>query len=337
MGESIFRHLYIALTVLLSFLVIGIAGFMIIEGYTIVEAIYMTVITLSTVGFKEVRPLSAGGQVFTSLLIISSFGTFAYVITILTRSLLTGELGRFLKLHRLEKKIQRLSNHTIVCGYGRNGRRAAQKLKAYGQKFVVIEMDKEIIDQYLFDQKIPYIQGDATDDAVLQNAGIDRARSVITTLSKDADNLYAVISARSLNPNLIIISRAATESAEKKLKKAGANNVVMPEGVGGAHMATLVTSPNIVEFLESISVEGSSAINLEEIEVSQITSDSAESLKLRDLALRQKTGCTIIGLKTPEGDYVINPGGELELTPNSRLFVLGNPEEIQELYKFLNS
>lgn len=331
---AIFRNLYLALGALFTVLAAGILGFSIIEGYSLLESFYMTVITLSTVGFKEVRPLTGNGQIFTALLIISSFGIFAYAISVVTRSILTGELGSYYKVYRLHNHIQKLEGHVIICGFGRNGRRAAKKLKAYQQDYVVVENNENTIEKHLKGTDTLFIKGDATADDVLNSAGINRAKSIITTLSKDADNLYVVITARELNRKINIISRAANISTEKKLKAVGANHVVMPEGVGGAHMATLVMSPNIVEFLEFISVEGSSNINLEEIEVSQIT-DNSENMQLKDLALRQKTGCSIIGLKTLEGEYIINPGAEATITRHSKLFVLGKPDEIQDLYKFL--
>ncbi len=333
---AIFRNLYLAIGALFAVLAAGVLGYSLIEDYTFLESFYMTVITLSTVGFKEVRPLSDGGQVFTAFLIISSFGIFAYAISVVTRSVLSGELGSYYKVYRLQNQIEKLEGHIIICGFGRNGRRAAKKLQAYKQDFVIIENDEDIIEQYLKGENMLFIKGDATADDILISAGMYRAKSIITTLSKDADNLYVVISARQLNKQINIISRAANVSTEKKLKAVGADHVVMPEGVGGAHMATLVMSPNIVEFLEFISVEGSSSINLEEIEVSQITG-SSESMPLKDLALRQKTGCTIIGLKTPEGKYIINPGADTVLTHHSKLFVLGKPEEIKDLYKFLHA
>ncbi len=333
---AIFRNLYLALGALFAVLATGVLGYSLIEDYSLLESFYMTVITLSTVGFKEVRPLSGSGQIFTAFLIISSFGIFAYAISVVTRSVLSGELGAYYKVYRLQNQIEKLQGHVIICGFGRNGRRAAKKLQAYNQEFVVIENSEGIIDQHLKGEKILFIKGDATADDVLISAGINDAKSIITTLSKDADNLYVVITARELNKQINIISRAANVSTEKKLKAVGANHVVMPEGVGGAHMATLVMSPNIVEFLEFISVEGSSNINLEEIEVSQIT-DNSENMQLKDLALRQITGCSIIGLKTPEGEYIINPGAETIITHHSKLFVLGKPEEIKDLYKFLHA
>ncbi len=331
-----FRNLYLSLAALFAVLAAGVLGFMLIEEYSLLESFYMTVITLSTVGFKEVRPLTDNGQIFTAFLIISSFGIFAYAISVVTRSVLSGDLGAYYKVYRLQNQIEKLESHIIICGFGRNGRRAAKKLRAYKQDFVIIENNEDIVEQYLKGEDLLFIKGDATEDDVLISAGIHEAKSIITTLSKDADNLYVVITARELNKEINIISRAANISSEKKLKAVGANHVVMPEGVGGAHMATLVMNPNIVEFLEFISVEGSSSINLEEIEVSQITG-SSESMQLKDLALRQKTGCTIIGLKTPSGEYIINPGADTIISHHSRLFVLGKPEEIKDLYKFLHA
>jgi voltage-gated potassium channel len=332
--SSLFRNLYIALILLAIILAVGVVGFMWLEQFSVLEAFYMSVITLSTVGFSEVRPLSDGGKLFTSLLIISSFGIFAYGVSQITRVLVSGDLARYFKIYRLEKNIEKLSKHVIICGFGRNGRRAAKKLEAYGKEYVVIEQNPEIINNFLLEQKIPYIAGDATQDEVLVKAGIYKAQSLISTLSKDADNLYTVISAHSLNKELRIISRATNASAEQKLKTVGAHGVVMPEGVGGAHMATLTVSPNIVEFLDHLSVEGSSAINLEEVDVSQISSKQVGLLK--DLELRSKTGCSIIGLKTMEGEYIINPGSDQEITKDAKLFVLGKADEIQKLYKLLS-
>lgn len=335
-SNNVLRNTYLVLIVLLGVLCLGVIGFYYIEEYSLLESFYMTVITISTVGFKEVRPLSPPGQLFTSFLIIGSFGTFAYGISVVTRSILNGELAEYFKLYRLEQSIQNLSGHVIIAGYGRNGRRAAQKLKAYGSDFVVIEKDDFIIEEHLKGQGMLFIQGDASEDQTLIDANIETARALICTMGKDPDNVYTIITARQLNKEVRVISRASTLSAEGKLRAVGADYVVMPEGVGGAHMATLVISPGTVEFLDSLSVEGSSAINLEEIEVSQLT-QLTESLKLKDLALRQKTGCTVIGVRTPEGDFIINPDADQEIEPNSKLFVLGKPQEIEGLNKFLQN
>lgn len=332
---EVFRNLYVILLIFTTVLLAGTIGYRLIEGYTWLESFYMTVITISTVGFKEVRDLSATGQLFTAALIIGSFGTFAYGASLITRSVLSGELRRYYKLYQLEKKISNLDNHVIICGYGRNGRRAASKLQAFGQPYLVIETSEEVIEEQLVPEKILYLHGNATEDDVLKRAGLERARSLITSLSHDADNLYTVITARQLNPAIKIISRASSLSAQSKLMAVGADHVVMPEGVGGSHMASLVMTPHMVEFLDSISVEGSSEVNLEEVQVSQLTSRSG-TMRISDLELRQKTGCSIIGIYNSEGGHIINPDPETTISPNSKLFVLGKPEQIKHLYSLLH-
>lgn len=296
----------------------------------------MTIITVSTVGFGEVHRLSAGGQWFTSFLIIGSFGTFAYGLSSLTQILISGELAREFKKRNLNKAIHKVSDHVIICGYGRNGRRAHQKLEAYGQDVLIIEKDQKIIEQHLQDGNILFLEGDATDDVILDQAGISRARALVSTLSKDADNLFVIISARNLNRDIRLISRASSESTEKKLRMVGADSVVMPEGVGGGHMASLVVNPNTVEFLEHLSVEGSSSINLEEIELSELIGE-ARSCSLNDLEIRQKTGCTVIGIRDPKGEYHINPESNLVLSAPSKLFVLGTSDQIKSLNQLLEN
>ncbi len=315
---------------------VGVAGYTLIEGYDFTEAVYMTIITVSTVGFGEVSELSPAGQWFTSFLIIGSFGTFAYGLTLLTQVLVTGELVADLKRRTLNRNIGKIQDHVIICGFGRNGRRALKKLVAYGQDVLVIESDPYIIEQYIKPLDVLYLEADATEDEVLKLAGVERAKALVSTLSKDADNLFVVISARSLNSEIRLISRASSESTESKLRAVGVDSVVMPEGVGGGHMASLVMNPDIVEFLEHLSVEGSSDSNLEEIQLSDLLGE-ARSCSLNDLHIRQRTGCTVIGIKSPEGKYEINPNSDSVLQANSRLFVLGNANQIKALNELLAS
>jgi voltage-gated potassium channel len=332
MNIRIFSRIYLAISLLALIIIIGMFGFMFLEDYSFPEAIYMTIITVSTVGFQEVQPLSDAGRLFTTFLIITSFGTFAYAVTAITTYIVGGEFKAYFKDYRVNKEVEQLKDHVIVCGYGRNGKQAIKKLTAHEQSFVVIETAKERVSQLRNAQKHLFVHGDATLDETLEKAGIKQAKALIAALPKDADNLFIVLSARQLNPDMTIISRASHDETYQKLKIAGADNVIMPDKVGGAHMASLVTTPDVVEFLDNISVEGSANINLEEISFDSLPADY-QYKTIKDINARYHTGCTIIGFKTAEGEYVINPGADTELRPDSKLFVLGRPEQIHELNK----
>ncbi len=295
----------------------------------------MTIITVSTVGFEEVKPLSDSGRLFTALLIITSFGTFAYAISSITRYVVTGQYKNYFKDYKVNKDIDKLHGHTIICGFGRNGRQAAKTLQAYRKPFVIIDDDESLIETLRYDQNILFVKGDATNEETLFRAGIRDASAVIATLPKDSDNVFVVLTSRELKKDLTIISRASNESSEKKLRIAGANNVIMPERVGGAHMATLVVSPDVMEFLDHISVIGSHEINLEQINFKQLPADFRYKT-IQELEERYKTGARIIGFKNADSDYILNPSPDLELIPNSKLFVLGTSEQIKKLNAIFN-
>jgi len=303
-----------------------------IEGFSFFDAFYMTVITVSTVGFKEVHEMSLAGRIFTIFLIITSFGTFAYSVSVVTTYIAGGNFKANYKNYRVNSEVNKLSNHVIVCGYGRNGEQAVKKLIAHAQSFVVVDTDESRVATLRDNHKYLFVNGDATLDATLEKAGISKAKALITTLPKDADNLYVVLTARQKNSKLAIISRASYDESYSKLKIAGANNVIMPDKVGGAHMASLVTTPDVVEFLDNITLEGQANINLEEIEINSLA-DFSKYKTLKDLNARSLTGCSIIGFKTSSGEYVINPDSETELLADSKLFVLGKPEQINKFHK----
>ena len=237
-----YPRIYLALAFVLGVMTLGSVGFVFIEGYSWVEALYMTVITVSTVGFGEVRELSDNGMLFTTLLIMGSIGTFAYSISALTTYFVDGEYRNTFKEARLKKETDKLSGHVIVCGMGRVGEMAFQELKDHGTEVVVIEGDLEKADR-LMEGGLLVIAGDATRDENLANAGIERAKSVITTLPSDAQNLYVVLAAREMAPNIHIITRASKSNSVSKMRVAGADNIIMPDKVGGAHMASLVVMP----------------------------------------------------------------------------------------------
>ena len=323
------KKIYIALILAIILISIGVLGYINISNYTFVEALYMTVITISTVGFGEVHPSTETEKLFTIFLIFTSIGIFAYIVSVLTEFIANGELIKELKLNRMHKKIQKLQGHSIVCGYGRNGRQAVIKLKSHNKQCVVIEDSKKLIKEIEKDGHFVVI-GDATNDVILQRAGIKEADNLITTLPSDADNLFVILSARQFNKTATLISRASQDNSERKLKIAGADNVIMPDKLGGDHMAALVVSPDIIEFVDKLSLDGDCETNLEEILVNELPNKFINKT-LRDLDLRQQTGCSVIGIKTATNDYVINPESNIVLVPDSKLIVLGRTEQIVKL------
>ncbi len=310
-------------------LVIGVFGFKIMSGYSWLDALYMTVITITTVGFGEVNPLDEEAKVFTIFLILTSVVIVGYSIKVITEYILTKNNIEELKQKKMQKKIDSLKGHIIICGYGRNGKQAATKLLAYGKPFVVIEKNKEQIDKYQSDM-VPFVLGNANEDDVLLQAGVDRADCLISALPNDADNLFVVLSARQINKDMSIISRASQETSYNKLKLAGANNVILPDRIGGDHMASLVVVPDLIEFIDNLSIVGKSNINIEEIPVEKLY-DTSEVKTIRDLDLRKKTGCNVIGYKDVDGEYLVNPEADQKLIPKSKIIVLGRPEQIQML------
>lgn len=324
-----FSRLYYPLGVLFLIVIAGIIGYSSIEGYTFLEALYMTIITVATVGFDEVRTLSTAGRIFTIFLIITSFGTFAYAITSITQYIMDGEFRQYFKLKRLTSELEKLENHVIICGYGRNGKQAARVLKSHNQRFIVIEQKGDPVQN--MSEKYPHlvINGDATQDDILLQAGIERARAIIATLPEDADNLFIVLSARTLNPRLNIISRASDDNSDKKLKIAGADHVIMPDMVGGAHMASLVMKPDVVEFIDYVTGVGVD-INLEEITFEKLPAH-LQNKTISELDVYNRSGANIIGFKTARGEYIINPSPDTILIPNAKIFVLGTIDQINVL------
>ncbi len=328
------RRLYIAIGLIAANLLFGITGFMMIEQYSFQDAVYETIIVLSTVGLSLIHELSPAGRWFVIVLIIISIGIFAYAVSVVTSYVMEGELQQYLKYRKVHKAINQLKNHVIVCGYGRNGKQACEQLRSHKQEFVAIEANQKIIVEMRDTDGMLFIEGNATHDETLLDAGIKNARALITTLPNDAENVFVVLTARELNPNLKIISRASEDSADNKLKRAGANNVIMPDKIGGTHMASLVTRPDVLEFLDYIT--GRINIRLEEILYNNL-SDRLKGKTIRELEIRNKTGANIIGFKTGDGEYVINPEPDTVMKPDAKLFVLGTQEQVTKLLAILSS
>lgn len=302
---------------------------MLLGDYTFVEALYMTIITISTVGFSEVHPSGNTEKLFTIFLIITSITIYGYMVSVITEFMANGRFFEEIKNKKVQKMIHKLEKHTIVCGYGRNGRQVVNKLNSSKEICVVIEDNEDLIEE-IENKGILCIKGDATDDKILESAGVKKAQNLITTLPSDADNLYVVLSARQFNQNTTIISRASKENSERKLRIAGANNVIMPDRLGGDHMASLVVSPDLIEFVDKLSLNGDCETNLREIDVDDLPSEFQNKTLLK-LDLRKKTGCSVIGFKTSKNEYIINPEPETVLEPSTKLIILGKIEQIKKL------
>ncbi|AUC80817.1 TrkA family potassium uptake protein [Lacinutrix sp. Bg11-31] len=322
--------IYLAIALLIFVLLTGVLGFKMISGYSWVDAIYMTVITITTVGFGEVQPLDDSSKIFTVFLILSSVVIVGYALSIITEYIISRNNFDELKKKKMQKKIDSFKNHTIICGFGRNGKQAAKKLMSYKKPFVIIEKNKDIIEKFQ-SETIPMVFGNANEDEILLQAGLERAGTLISALPSDADNLFVVLSARQINKNACIISRASRETSYQKLKLAGANNVISPDRIGGDHMASLVVVPDLIEFIDNLAVGGNENVNIEEIDVDKLYNTSNKVQTIKDLDLRNKTGCTVIGFKGSDGEYIVNPEAETKLVPHSKVIVLGRPEQIQEL------
>lgn len=327
--------LVLALFLLFVIFTVGVLGYKILSGYTWVDAFYMTVITITTVGYGTVTELSPGEKMFTSLLIISSIFIVGYALSVVSEYLLSkNNIGNF-KRKRVEHKIDLLRGHVIVCGYGRNGMQAVHKLEAYKKDYVVIEMNEDIVNREQENGRL-FIEGNAVEDETLLRAGLEKASTLICALPSDADNLFVVLSARQLKSDLKIISRATEETSFQKLKLAGADNVILPDKIGGDHMANLVVTPDLVEFLDNLSVSGSAdSINVEQVPFEKVCPDGKEQA-IKTLDVRRKTGCSIIGYKTPEGSYIVNPEPSLVIRKNSKLILIGRPEQIEGLKNLYN-
>jgi voltage-gated potassium channel len=334
MKRDSLRDAYISLGLLVLIMAIGIIGYMVIENFGFTDAFFMTIITIATVGFREVHPLSVPGMYFTIFLIITSFGIFAYAVSTITRYVISGAIGHYYKSRKVRKKIQQLKDHVIVCGFGRNGRQAVAELIEHGVSVVVIEKDESAMEKILENRDLLYMHGDSTQDDILSQCQVKKAKALITTLPVDADNLFVVLSARELNRNMLIISRASSDNSSEKLKRAGATNVIMPDRIGGQRMAKLVAQPDIVEFLDYLMLQSTENIALEEINCSKLSSNF-EGKSIRELDIRNESGANIIGLKRSDKSFIINPLREIQLSSLDKLFVLGTQQQVERLKRIM--
>ena len=333
MRYTLIKNVYLLIATIFGIISLGVAGFMTIEDWPLWDARYMTIITITTVGYGEVHPLSTSGQMFASVLIISSFGFFAIAITNLSSYVFSGEYQLRLRKFKLIRKIAKMNGHIVVCGYGRVGRQVVNDMINHDLLVVVIESDDALIPSEKNDH-VFFIKGDATLDSKLEQANVKKASVLVTCLPKDTDNVYVVLAARELNANIKILSRASNEAAIKKLRIAGAHHVIMPDSIGGAHMASLITNPDVIEFIEAIRVQGKSGVNMESIPCDSLSAELMNK-PISSLEINQRTGATIIGIKTSSGKFIINPDNTQLIAANSSLIVIGTQDQIVALNNYL--
>ncbi|MBL8148773.1 MAG: potassium channel protein [Blastocatellia bacterium] len=327
------RLITVTFTVIAIFFM-GVVGYRVIEGWPFLDAIYMTVITLATIGYGETRPLSNQGRVFTIFLILSGLGIMGYGLGISASFIVEGQFGRLVRQRRMEKRIKQLSEHYIICGGGETGRCVVSEFVKTKQPFVLIDLNKDnIIDiQQTYNDDFCYIVGDATKDAVLTAAGIECARGLISTLNSDKDNLFVVLTARSLNEELRIVSRVIEPASERKLITAGANNVVSPNIIGGLRMASLMIRPAVVSFLDLMIRQQNATLRIEEVELPPETDMDGKTIASSKIFT--KTGLLIIAMKKGLG-YVYNPPPETGLQTGDVLIVIGDVDQINSLKKLV--
>jgi len=260
--------------------------------------------------------------------LLMSVGVYGYLVTVISDFFSNNVLMEAFRVKKELKEIAKLEGHTIICGFGRNGMQSYEKLKKFKKTCVVIEHDETVIENPIYED-VQFVKGDATSDDVLRNAGIERASHLIAALPSDANNVYVVLSSRQLNASLDIVSRANDDNANAKLKIAGANHVIMPDKLGGEHMASLLVTPDLVEFVNRINMEGDSNANLEEIGVDELPLEYLMK-SIRDLDVRKNSGCNVIGFITEEDEYIVNPSSKMILKPHCKLIVLGRPEQIEK-------
>ena len=307
----------------------GTVGYYLLEEpYSLFDALYMTVITLTTVGYAEVHPLSPPGRVFTIILLLVGVLTFFYTVTELVRVVISGEVQQLLGKRRMERSLAGLSNHMIICGYGRMGRHVCWEFSREGLPFVIVDRRPEVLRDFDLAHGIA-LEGDATSDEVLKRAGVERARALVTVAASDADNLFITLSARLLNDKLFIVARAEGELAEQKLRRAGANRVVTPYAIGGTKVAHAVLRPNVVDFIELATATEHLDLQIEETTIQPLSPLTGKTL--RASRLRDDLGLIVVAIKKPQGHMIYTPPGEQVIEAGDTLIALGRRPQLDRL------
>lgn len=331
MGSA--KHLIVSALLTLLIVGFGTAGYMVIEGWDVLDAFYMTVITMGTVGYGEVHEISKTGRLFTILLIFFGVGFFVYLAGVVVQFMVEGRIRAILGRRSLEKKIDRLKNHYIVCGYGRIGRVLCKNLQRKPLDLVVIEKDRDLV-PVMDEDKVLYVCGDVSDEANLIKAGIKRAKGLVAVLATDADNVFLVLTARQLNPDLYIVARACQAESKAKLRAAGANNVESPYEMGAVSMAQRILRPTVTNFLDLAFTYSRKDIQMEEIPVS--SSSALSNVMLKDSGIRQQFNLIIIAIKKSDDSMLFNPSFETVIKAGNTVIAVGEEANLKRLADILN-
>ena len=327
------KQIILSLILFLGLIAAGCLGYMLIEHWSFIDALYMTVITLATVGFGEVHEVSMPGRVFTLGLIILGGGYFLFLMSDIIKFLVEGRIRHVLGRHKLDVQIKKLNNHYIVCGYGRIGRLLTQYLVQKYLDVVIIERDENAVDRLNKDDVL-YLLGEATDEGLLEKAGIKRAKGIIAVTGTDAENVFLVLMARQLNPGIFVVARAGRDSAKKTLTAAGADKVISPYDIGARRMAHAILRPTVIKFLEMAFSDDATDIQIEEVQVHPRSGLCNTSLM--ESGIRQEMNLIIVAIQTKDGKMRFNPGAETVLRPMDRVIAMGKARDLKGLESALS-
>jgi len=322
------RHFYLLLALPFLMLAVGTGGYMLIERWGFLDALYMAVITLTTVGYLEVHPLGQAGRAFTMAYLLAGVYSVFWAVTALIQAVVSGEIRGDFGRQRMQRRLAELRDHVIVCGLGRMGHLVCAEFSALGLPFVVIDREAVVLEGFHMAHGIA-LHGDATSDEVLRQAGVERARVLVTAAASDADNLYITMSARLLSERLFIVARAESEQADTKLLRAGASRVVSPYVIGGQRMAQAVLRPTVVDFIELATRSDHLELQIEETEVA--AGSAIAEAQVRDSRLRQELGVIVVAIKKPDGRMLFNPAPEERIEPRDILIALGRRDQMDRL------
>ncbi|MBJ7357182.1 potassium channel protein [Nocardioides sp.] len=321
------RRIRLALAALAGVTAFGIVGYLLL-GFTLLEAVYQTITTVATVGFREVRPLDATGQVFTIVLILLGVGTALYTFGVLMEAVIEGHLTHHLERRRMDARIAALRGHVVICGHGRVGASAVEFLHGAGHRLVVVDADPERLTGLPPD--VPFLVGNVNDDEVLRQAGVEHARAVIIALDTDADTVYATLSARAMCPDTVIVARARTTDSKHKLELAGASRAVNPQRIGGRRLAAFALQPDVAEFLDVVMHDDNLDWRVQQIGIADGSALAGRSVA--EMRIAERTGALLLAVRPSPGAALLpNPGGDLTVPADGLLIALGTQAELEQL------